>query len=122
VRRYRLAPSARRDLVDILAWSEERHGAAARARYERLITTALRELAREPHRLGARELTSERPGLLVYHLRHSRARARRPGGGVRDPRHVILYRASAELVTILRVLHDAMDLVQHLPDEPSGEG
>jgi toxin ParE1/3/4 len=63
VRRYRLAPSARRDLVDILAWSEERHGAVARARYERLITTALRKLALDPHRPGARELTSERPGL-----------------------------------------------------------
>lgn len=122
MRRYRLAPSARRDLVDILAWSEERHGAAARARYERLIVTALRELAHDPYRPGARELTSERLGLLVYHLRHSRGRARSLGGGVRDPRHLILYRASAELVTILRVLHDAMDLVQHLPDEPGEDG
>jgi toxin ParE1/3/4 len=118
VSRYVLAPAARCDLINILAWSEERHGAAARARYGHLIATALRDLARDPHRPGSRELTSKRPGLLVYHVRHSRERARGADGGVRDPRHFILYRTSAQLVTILRVLHDAMDLVRHLPEGP----
>jgi toxin ParE1/3/4 len=41
-------------------------------------------------------------------------------GIVRNPRHFIVYRRrTPDLVTVLRVLHDAMDLARHL--EGAGE-
>lgn len=111
-RRVRLAPAAARDIAALLDWSAERFGPAARERYEALVLASLRDLAENPHRPGARELTDKRPGVLIYHLRHSRSFTR-PPDVVRKPRHLIVYRASVEIVTILRVLHEAMDLTRH---------
>ena len=108
-----------RDIAALLDWSAERFGPAARERYETLVLAGLRDLAEDPQRLDARELTDKRPGVLVYHLRHSRSSAHLPDI-VRKPRHFIVYRASAEVVTILRVLHEAMNLTRHVragPDE-----
>lgn len=111
-RRFRLAPAAARDVAALLDWSAEQFGPAARERYEALVLAALRDLAENPRRPGARELMDKRPDVLIYHLRHSRSSARLPGV-VRKPRDFIVYRASAKTVTILRVLHEAMDLTRH---------
>ena len=117
--RFELTGPARRDLVDIREHSEERHGERARRRYERLLVTAIRDVAADPRRIGAKERPDLAPGLLSYHLRHSRERARDGGEAVREPRHVLLYRRPSEdLVLIVRVLHDAMDLARHLPPGP----
>ncbi len=48
------APQAVQDIAAILAWSEERFGSLARARYEQLIETAIRDIAGDPDRLGNR--------------------------------------------------------------------
>jgi toxin ParE1/3/4 len=118
VRTPYLAPAAQRDVVGILAWSEERFGASVRMRYERLIETAIRDIATDPEHLGSRARPEVGPGIRTYHLSSSRQRARGPGGIIRTPRHLLIYRlvGAAEL-EIVRVLHDAMDLGQHLPDE-----
>jgi toxin ParE1/3/4 len=40
------------------------------------------------------------------------------GGIIRRPRHLLVYRLVGDsLLEIGRVLHDAMDLGQHLPDD-----
>jgi toxin ParE1/3/4 len=116
VAQYRLTDEARRDIIVILAWSEERHGEKGRLRYDRLIKTALRDLAADPDRRGARERPEIGPGIFTYHLRQSRERARALGGHVRQPRHLILgRRSSPEAFIVLRVLHDAMDVGRHAP-------
>lgn len=92
--------------MNVLAWTAQRFGDQAQARYEQLLANALRDLGAEPLRLG----TAARPelghGVRSYHLRHSRKRLE-----VARPRHLIVYRiAEGSIVEIGRVLHDAMEL------------
>lgn len=116
--RYRVTASAQADIIDILARTDAQFGEAARFRYERLIATAIRDIAGDPTRpgtLGREELGSE---ARTWHLRGSRERARTGVGIVRRPRHFLLFRIEADgLVVIGRVLHDAMELDRHLPTE-----
>lgn len=115
--RLRLTAAAEADIAEILLRSEEDFGFAARERYERLILIALRDIATAPFRPGS----THRPELgdeqgRSWHLKHSRERARGPNGIVRHPRHLILYRMEApDQVAIIRLLHDAMEVSRHLP-------
>lgn len=116
--RYRLSAPALQDLIEILAYTEERFGPAARARYEALMLTALTDLATDPERIGSRARPELGEGVRVYHLRHSRTRTRARTGTVQSPRHVVVYRnVTADIVGIGRILHDAMDLERHRPGE-----
>lgn len=99
------------DVENALRVSEKNWGRDGRARYTLLVTHALADLARDPHRLGVRELP-ERPGFFGYALRHSRNNmpaVQRVG----QPRHVIYFRLTEyrDAVRLLRLLHDRM-----LPD------
>lgn len=119
---FRISTSAQADIVDMLAWTQEKFGELARLRYERLLVTAMRDIAAEPQRIG----TIERPELgnnvCSYHLRHSRERAMHESGIVRQPRHLLLFRfARADLIGIGRVLHDAMEIERHLPENYGDE-
>ena len=52
--------------------------------------------------------------LRLYHIRNSRRRA--PASQrVGNPRHYIVFRADENWLDILRVLHDAMDVLAHVP-------
>jgi toxin ParE1/3/4 len=121
--RLRLTGPAEQDIASILDWSAGHFGDAGRRRYEALIETALRDVADEPGRPGSRELPETfGPGRRVYHLRLSRHRARTSDGRVGAPRHMLVYRTIVpETVVILRVLHDSMDLVRHLPAAPDDD-
>lgn len=112
----RLSATAREDIVDLLAWTTEQFGEQARLRYERLIATALNDLADDPQRVGSIDRAELGLHVRSYHLRHSRDRARDQNGIVRRPRHFLLYRVSpANVIGVGRVLHDAMELERHLP-------
>jgi toxin ParE1/3/4 len=50
---YRLSAAARTDIIDILACTHEHFGERARLRYERLIVTALHEIATDPEIVGS---------------------------------------------------------------------
>ena len=50
--RYRLSGAAQADVINILAWTHEQFGEAARLRYESLIVTAFRDVATQPDRPG----------------------------------------------------------------------
>lgn len=116
--RLRLTAPAESDIAALLDWSSERFGAIPRRRYEALVETALRDVAENPLRPGSREERALGAGRRIYHLRHSRDRARTSEGMVQSPRHFVVYRVvSRELVVILRVLHDSMDLARHLPGD-----
>ena len=111
---YRLSEAAEADIIAVLAWSDETFGDAARRRYERLLVTALRDVAAEPDRPGSIALPELGPDIRSWHLRNSRERARTDEGIVHRPRHFLLYRPLRPgLIGVGRVLHDAMDISRH---------
>lgn len=116
---YRLSGPAKADIVKILAWTERQFGEAARVRYATLIMAGLRDISSQPDRIGSILRSELGEGVRSWHLSLSRERARTVTGIVRRPRHFLIYRMEGGLVVIGRVLHDAMELVQHLdPDKP----
>ena len=112
---YRLAASAEEDIIELLAYTQANFGEVARVRYERLLVTALRDIAADPMRPGSITRTELGNNVRSYHLRHSRDRARTDQGIVRRPRHLLLYRAAIDVIGVGRVLHDVMELERHLP-------
>ncbi|TCL96495.1 toxin ParE1/3/4 [Rhizobium sp. PP-WC-2G-219] len=119
---FRLSAAAEADIVDILAWTHDHFGTKARLRYERLIATALRNVAIDPDRLGCIKRLELGQGVRSYHLRHCRDQARHESGIVRRPRHFLLYRPEgAGIIGVGRVLYDAMELERHLPAEYRSE-
>ena len=119
--RLRLAAPASEDIADLLEWSFRNFGSAGRRRYEALLIVALQDVAHDVRPLGAQARPELGRGILVYHLRHGRRRARSTDGIVRNPRHFIVYRVpTRDQVVILRVLHDAMDLARHLGSADGG--
>jgi toxin ParE1/3/4 len=117
--RYRLSATAERELGEILAHTALQFGATARLRYQALIVAALTDIATDPDCRGARPRPEIGDGVRIYHVRHSRERARSKHGVVRAPRHFILYKVEAELIVVGRILHDAMDLDRHASAEDS---
>lgn len=117
--RIRLSDAAQADVVDILVWTQEQFGAAARARYESLIVAGLRDVAAQPDRPGSIERPELGAGVRSWHLRLSRNHPSTGAAGVRRPRHFLIYRVEPKLLVVGRVLHDAMELAQHLNPETS---
>ena len=116
---FRLTGPAERDIAELLDWSGDNFGPAARRRYEALVAAALGDIAQDWQRIGSVQREDLGAGRRVYHLRHSRHRDRATTGIVQAPRHIVVYRlTSSDIVTILRVLHDSMDLARHLDVRP----
>ena len=115
---YRISNAARADIVDILKVSQTQFGDQARQRYQKLILAALQAIAGTPYRIGSHERDELAPGLRSYHLAYSRQQAKHPHGTVKSPRHVVFYRvANDEVIEVVRLLHDAMDVQLHLPND-----
>ena len=116
-----IAPAARADIVNILAWTEETFGPQTRRRYAKLIATAIAEIAAKPDLAGSQRRPEIAENCRTYHLLFSRKSAGRRGDRIRRPRHFLLYRVPASnIVELGRVLHDSMELRSHLPDEYRG--
>ena len=111
-----LTPAVRQDIRDISRWTELKFGTEAAIRYRALLLQALRDLEADPARHGSRERPDLMvPGARTYHLSFSRGWAGKPG--VKQPRHLILYRSAAPgFLEIARILHDSSDLSRHLPE------
>lgn len=119
--RYRLSDAAQADVIDILAWTHEQFGEAARLRYENLIVAALRDVATQPDRPGSKERPELGAGVRSWHLRLSRDHANKGAAVVRRPRHFLIYRFEPALLVVDRVPHDAIELARHLDAETSWE-
>ena len=117
--RYVVSPAAEHDMEAILAWTHERFGASGRLRYEALLVRAILDVADDAERTGSQKRLEIAPAARTYHLWHSRNRVEAATGRVRHPRHLLLYRTCDPdgPIEIGRVLHDSMDLLQHLPEE-----
>ena len=106
-------PGFRRDIQEIVAWSEDQFGAFAADRYGLLIRQALLDVLEEPTRPGAKARHDLAPHTYVYHLMFSRERV--TGDQVKAPRHFVLYRHIDEKIEFARLLHDSRDLARHVP-------
>ncbi|CCV12535.1 type II toxin-antitoxin system RelE/ParE family toxin [Mesorhizobium sp. STM 4661] len=112
---YRLSAAAQEDIIELLVYTQANFGEIARQRYERLLITALRDIATDPERAGSVVRTELGHDVRSYHLRHSRERARTEHGIVLRPRHLLLYRITLGVIGVGRILHDVMELERHLP-------
>lgn len=109
---YRLSRSAQSDIEAVLRWSEARFGESARRRYQALIAAAIREISANPKQIGCQPRPELGARVYSWHLRMSRDRSKADPVG--RPRHFLIYRIDDEAVVIGRVLHEAMDLAQHV--------
>jgi len=115
---YRISNAARADIVDILRLSQTQFGDQARQRYQALILAALQAIVDTPYRIGSHERDELAPGLRSYHLIYSRQQAKQTHGMVKSPRHIVFYRvANDDVIEVVRLLHDAMEVQLHLPND-----
>jgi toxin ParE1/3/4 len=111
VTNYRLSVSAlaRSDVREALQYSSFRFGPAAKARYAALIARTLADVAADPLGAGSHARPDLGDGIVARHLTSSAK-----DSGVNDPRHIVFFRIVGVHVDVLRVLHDARDVPQHL--------
>lgn len=105
----RLTAAAEADFTEIIRWTTSRFGTHQACAYSKTLRLAIGALAEHgPEIIGAVNRDDIREGLKSLHV----ARNGRPG------RHFVMYRLSekdaARIIEILRILHDAMDLQEHL--------
>ncbi len=107
--RVRLAATAENDIRNILQWTHERFGDAQAQLYGETLTRAIQALTEGPHVMGSRRRDEIGEGIFTLHV----ARGRRKG------RHLVMYRVgdkgTSRTIEVLRLLHDSMDLVRHVP-------
>ncbi|HEY1258895.1 MAG TPA: type II toxin-antitoxin system RelE/ParE family toxin [Stellaceae bacterium] len=103
----RLSAAAERDFLSILEWTRERFSVRQSQTYRTILQESIRALRDGPDVPGARRPIDIAPGVWSLHI----ARGRRRG------RHLLLYRVAGErTLEIIRILHDSMDPVRHLPE------
>ena len=102
----RVARSAQQDIAAIRAWTRERFGARQALAYARTLALALQALGEAgPDVAGARLRGDLGQDIRVLHV----ARQGRHG------RHFVVFRPGGKhRIDVLRILHDSMDLTQHL--------
>jgi len=107
---YTITGEAWAQILQILDRSALLFGDEANARYEKLVFTAISDIAANPNRPGSRARLELGCGARSWHLRLSRERARTDTGIVNEPRHLIFYRVEAGVVIIEHVLHERQDV------------
>lgn len=101
----RLGQQAEQDFVEILQWTTKTFGEGQASTYAETIALAIEALEGGPDILGARAREDIQPGIRTLHV----ARQGRAG------RHFVVFRAARSDIDVLRLLHDSMDLLRHLP-------
>ena len=101
----RLGQQAEQDYVEILQWTTKTFGEGQASTYAETMALAIEALEGGPDVLGARVRDDIQPGLRTLHV----ARQGRAG------RHFVVFRVAGSDIDVLRLLHDSMELPQHLP-------
>lgn len=111
----RLTAQAEADVAEILAWTAGQFGDVQARRYAETLTSAIEALSEGPDAPGAKPRDEVARGLMTLHVARKGYRGR----------HFLLFRisreAGREVIDVLRVLHDAMDLVRHTPSADPDE-
>ena len=103
----RISMRAVRDMQNALAHTRERFGERKHDQYKRLIRDALKAIATHPDRPPAKRRPELHPDARTFHIARRGKRAR----------HFFIYRVSEDrFIDIARLLHDSMDLEQHLSE------
>lgn len=104
----RLASQAEQDLFDIILWTAENFGTKQAEHYAATIALAIEALYDGPDILGSKVRDEIGMGIRTLHV----ARQGRKG------RHFFAFSVSeGHIINVLRLLHDSMDLVTHLPED-----
>ena len=107
----RLTATAEADFEAIIAWTREQFGETQARAYAETLTLAIGALNEGLVSPSVKARSEIGKQLVTLHV----ARKGRRG------RHFILFRADTDpdrrLIEVLRILHDAMDLERHVPDE-----
>ncbi|MGQ0532144.1 MAG: type II toxin-antitoxin system RelE/ParE family toxin [Caulobacteraceae bacterium] len=112
MKRLERKPQARADIKSIRAHSRRAFGVGAQHKYGALMKRAFEMLCADPQRTGVQQ-REDLPGLNFFHLRHAHMRATPP----KQPRHIIVFTCDDTTLTIVRVLHDSMDISERVRDE-----
>ncbi|GAA6616476.1 type II toxin-antitoxin system RelE/ParE family toxin [Scytonema sp. NUACC26] len=95
----KITPLARKDLKEILKYTQRRWGAEQKERYKVLLDTAIKRISEFPT-IG-KFLEGLPENCLAYYT----------------GRHVIVYLVRETHLEIIRILYDGMDLKRHFPSE-----
>ncbi len=104
-----LTAAAEADFEEILRWTVNHFGDAQARIYAETLSAALNDLATGPSAIGVKKRDDILKGLFTLHVASKGRRGR----------HFIMFRVGntpdRNVIEVLRLLHDAMDLQQHLP-------
>ncbi len=97
MRPYLLTAAARKDLIDIGRFTNEKWGKRQRDKYLKQLDDAFKLLSRQP------EIGRDADDIKTGYKKFSQGS------------HVIFYRAGTEShIVVIRILHNSMDVEQHL--------
>lgn len=113
MRKLIFKPLALQEQRQTLQHSRKMFGSRAARAYEALIRRAYRALCADPKRAGVVVSDELQEGLALFHLRHTRTR----GAAPKQARHFIVFTYDETTLTILRILHDSMDITQRITNE-----
>ncbi|MBS9759780.1 type II toxin-antitoxin system RelE/ParE family toxin [Pseudomonas mosselii] len=109
----RISDLAANDIVDTLRFTEVRLGQSAKRQYCNQLLATLHSLAEEPVHTSSSMRDELLPGLRSLHL--SSNKIKMDDGRIISPRHIVFYRTGTDqTIEIIRLLHDAMEIPQHL--------
>ncbi len=113
---YRYTRTAGADIAGILRYTTTRFGRRQRLRYAELIDRAAEMIAEDPMQPGSRQRGEVAPGVRSFHVELA---GRSRGAAA----HVLYYIEQQQDdgnadVLILRVLHERMDPIRHILQEP----
>jgi len=100
----RLAES---DLTNLAVWTAENFGTRQAEVYVDALLAAIDELVLDPFIARSKARDELAPGMRSLHM------AKRGRRG----RHLILYLVNERSITIVRILHDSMELARHMPQD-----
>ena len=107
--RVRLGAAAEVDFANILRWTAENFGARQSRVYRNPLVLAIGELANGPNVAASKARDEIKAGLCTLHVA---SRGRRGG-------HFLVHRVAAKsTIEIVRIVHDSMDLLRHIPSAP----
>jgi plasmid stabilization system protein ParE len=113
MRRLVVEPPAAAETRALLRRSKVMFGDKAAHAYDALMRRAYRLLCADPTRAGVKRREDLPRAPFFFHLRHARSRGMAP----RAPRHFIVFTYDEASLTILRVLHEAMDVEGHAGED-----
>jgi toxin ParE1/3/4 len=106
----RITEPADDDFRSIIRWTAREFGEQQARAYAETLRIAVRGLSAGPTLTGVKVRDDIAAGILTLHV----ARNGRKG------RHFLMFRVSdreGHVIDVLRILHDAMDLQRHVPED-----